>query len=121
MLSWACSCSSFLSQSPAHAFVQKLWAGHDGFDQRVETVPAGRQLRTHGLDRRVVRGHQCPAKAVGQQLATEVLDKVPLPVLVDVRFQAVEALSFRPAGEEGRAVDRAAAEVLFAQFADGSV
>ena len=82
--------------------VPELRAGDDRLDQAAEAAAVGRQPRSHGVDRRVVRRDQAPPEGVGQQLAAEVVDELLAALRLEVGAEPLDARPLAAAGERRR-------------------
>src|SRR5438132_627649 len=84
------SSSSLLGLIAVGPLVEELGARHDALDQHAEPMAAAVKPRPERLDRRVVAGQEAAAQRVGQELAAQVLDELPLAPFLEVGTQAVD-------------------------------
>src|SRR5262249_5428685 len=100
------------------SFVQELRGRDDRLDQAAERVVVGRQSVPYLGERWLVRQQQAAPQGIRQQLATQVLDKIILSLVTQVRTQAFQAIALGSLGEGRKGLDRAPAQVLLPAFAD---
>src|SRR4051812_48108090 len=100
---------------------EELPAGDDGVDQREEAVVGRGQARPHLVHGAVVRGDEGAPQGVAEELATEVIEELGLPVRVQVVAQPLDAGALGAAREAGPRVHRPSAQVARAPLTDGPV
>src|SRR5207244_1641374 len=98
-----------------------LGTGDDRLNQAVEAVAVGSESRAQRFDGRLVRERQAAPQRVGEQLATEILNELLLTLCGQIAAQAVESRPFAAVGERRLRLDRVAAKVESASFADRTV
>src|SRR5262249_52299098 len=101
--------------------VQKLRTRDDRFHQAAKRIPVRYQLAPHGVEGSLVGVDQTSPQTVGQELPTQVIDKVILPPVMEILAQSHQPGAVLAIGERRRGVHWPGAQVPGAAFADWSI
>src|SRR5262249_25666178 len=97
---------------------QKLRCRDDRFHQTPERIPIRRQPDPNLVEGFLVRKQQAAPQSIREELATEVIDIIPLPLFAQILAQTLEPISVFSIGEGRTGLNGPSAEVLGPTFAD---